>query len=219
MGLKLRLLSLWTPQWFQKKGLDELTHSTVQGLQEVFLKETPEFEINSTTTSKVSKIIVSDVVLEGNLEERRRCMAKTHNELVETMIKIMGRDETISMGREAMSTAGLSLGQKFKRILGVGESVEELIMAAKILYKVLGIDFTIKKTQKDGLVMVVHHCFLSEYYTPDTCLVLSAADEGVVQGLNPNIKINFTERITEGCLQCLAPITVHTKEGLGKNLI
>ena len=35
---------------------------------------------------------------------------------------------------------------------------------------------------------------LSKYYTPETCQVLSAADEGVVQGLNPNFALNFCEK-------------------------
>lgn len=206
MGFKLRLLSWWTPEWFQKKGLDELTHSTVQGLQEVLLKETSEFEKLPLTTSKVSQKKTSKIVLKGNLEERRRYMAKTHNELVETMIKTMGRDQAITLGRESMFQAGLSLGQEFKKILGVGDSLEELISAAKILYNVLGIEFNITESEEEGRVMVVHRCFLADYYTTDTCLVLSAADEGVVQGLNPQIKMNFTERITEGAPCCLASL-------------
>ena len=56
--------------------------------------------------------------------------------------------------------------------------------------------------------MFVSHCALAEYYTPDTCQVLSAADEGVVQGLNPHVKIKFTKRITEGCFECLAPLNI-----------
>ncbi|BDZ66960.1 hypothetical protein GCM10025860_04080 [Methanobacterium ferruginis] len=210
MGLKLGLLSWWTPEWFQKRGLDELTHSTIQGLQELILNETSKFEKLPLTTSELSQIKDSKIVLKGNLEERRRYMAETHNKLVEIMIRTIGKEKAVALGRKAMFSVGLSLGQEFKRIVGVGNSVEELILAAKILYKVLGIEFIIKESENEGLVMVVSHCFLAEYYAPDTCLVLSAADEGVVRGLNPKIKINFTDRITEGCLQCLAPITIES---------
>jgi hypothetical protein len=105
-----------------------------------------------------------------------------------------------------MFREGLILGHKFRRILGVGSSLEDLISAARILYKVLGIKFDIKKNKTGEIVMVVNHCDLSEYYRPDTCRVLSAADEGVVQGLNPKIKMKFQERITEGASCCLAPI-------------
>lgn len=204
MGLKLRLLSFWTPEWFQKRGLGELCYYTVKGLQEVLLKKTSQFD-NSPSTS--------NVILKGTLDERRRHMAEIHNELVATLINTMGRDEAFSLGREAMFTAGLSLGQEFRSVLGVGNSLEDLILAAKILYKVLGIEFNIKKSEEGGRVMVVNHCTLAKYYTSETCIVLSAADEGVVQGLNPKIIMKFTERITHGSPCCLASIRL---EGITK---
>jgi len=149
-----------------------------------------------------------NMVLKGNLDERRKTMAITHNKLVKSLINTMGCDEAIKKGRETMFREGLSLGSKFKGILGVGNSLEDLFTAALILYNVLGIKFSIKSVEdgKNKITMVVSHCALAEYYTPNTCHVLSAADEGVVQGLNPNIQIKFTERITEGCSECLAPI-------------
>jgi hypothetical protein len=113
-----------------------------------------------------------------------------------------------------MFNEGLSLGTKFKRILGVGDSIDDLFTAARILYSVLGIKFSIKEIEeedeKEKITMVVSHCTLAEYYTPDTCRVLSAADEGVVQGLNPTVNIKFTERITEGRFECLAPIKIES---------
>lgn len=208
MGFKLRLLSWWTPKWFQKRGLDELTSTTIQGLQELILNETPEFEKFHLTTPELSQLKTSKIILKGNLKEKRKYMAETHNKLVELMIKTLGKEKAITLGREAMSSAGLSLGQKFKKMLGVGDSLEEVILAAEILYNVLGIEFTIKESEEEGVVMVVHRCLLAEYYTHNTCLILSAADEGVVQGLNPRINMKFTERITEEAPCCLASISM-----------
>ncbi|BDZ69793.1 L-2-amino-thiazoline-4-carboxylic acid hydrolase [Methanobacterium petrolearium] len=208
MGFKLRLLSGWTPKWFQKRCLDELTFSTVHGLQELILNETSEFEKHHLTTSELSQLKTSKIILNGNLKEKREYMAETHNKLVEIMIKTMGREKAIALGREAMFSAGLSLGQKFKKMLGVEDSFKKVILAAKILYNVLGIEFTVIESEEERLIMVVHRCFLSEYYTHDTCLVLSAADEGVVHGLNPRINMKFTERITEGAPCCLASINM-----------
>jgi hypothetical protein len=216
MGIKLRFLSWWTPGWFQKKGLNQLAHSTINGLEKVLHEE--------TSTDKTSKLdnnpklsyvrlkanLDERVISNKNLNEKRRIMTQTHNELVETMIKKLGHDKAIEIGSETMFQEGLYLGEKFKKILGVGNNIEDLIIAARILYKVLGIDFTIKETENNEMIMVVNHCALAEYYTPETCQVLSAADEGVVQGLNPTITIKFTERITEGCKKCLAPIKVLT---------
>ncbi len=224
MGLKLRIISLWTPEWFQKRGLDELAHQTTRGLEKLLDDQANE-DLKSNKPSKFSKPSKSnepsksnkkrhDMVLKGNLDERRKIMATTHNKLVERMVSTMGREEAIKKGRKAMFNEGLSLGAKFKRILGVGGSIDDLFTAARILYDVLGIKFSIKEVEEEGengkITMFVSHCALAEYYTPDTCHVLSAADEGVVQGLNPHVKIKFTKRITEGCFECLAPIKIET---------
>jgi hypothetical protein len=233
MGLKLRIISLWTPEWFQKRGLDELAYQTTRGLEKLLDDQADEdFKSNKPSRSNEpsknepskSNIKRHDMVLKGNLDERRKIMATTHNKLVERMISAMGRAEAIKKGRNAMLNEGLSLGVKFKRILGVGDSFDDLFTAARILYDVLGIKFTIKAVEEKGengkMTMFVTHCALAEYYTPDTCHVLSAADEGVVQGLNPDVKIKFTKRITEGCFECLAPInTEATLKSNGTNLI
>jgi len=216
MGLKLRIISLWTPEWFQKRGLDELAHQTTSGLEKLLDDQVDE-DLKSNKPSKSSKPSKSnikhhDIVLKGNLDERRKIMATTHNKLVERMVSAMGREEAIKKGRKAMFNEGLSLGAKFKRILGVGNSFDDLFTAARILYDVLGIKFSIKEVEEEDenrkITMFVSHCALAEYYTPDTCHVLSAADEGVVQGLNPGVKIKFTKRITEGCSECLAPLNI-----------
>ncbi len=212
MGLKLRILSIWTPAWFQRKGLDELAHQTTSSLEKLLDNQLDNDSKSDTLLPK------EYTVLKGDLDERRKIMAITHNKLVETLINIMGREDAIKKGREIMFNEGLSLGAKFKRILGVGNSPDDLFTAARILYNVLGIKFTIKKVEEgknEKIIMVVSHCTLAEYYTPDTCRVLSAADEGVVQGLNPHIKIQFTKRITEGCFECLAPIKIEaTLDGI-----
>jgi len=195
MGLKLRLLSFWTPEWFLKKFLDELAFSTINSLEEVLIKQGTNFD----------KDVISNTLQTGNFQERRRIMANLQNQLVKTMLETLGRDKTIKLGRKAMFKEGLALGCKFKKMLGVGNNLEDLISAARILYKVLGIEFSVK-IKNNGMVMLVNRCVLSDYYYPDTCKVLSAADEGVVQGLNPNLKMVFQKRITEGAPCCVAPI-------------
>lgn len=198
MGLRLRFLSWWTPGWFQKKGLEQLAESTIKGLEDV-IKSQDSLDKNFSL-EKINN--------ESDLHVKRKIMTQTHNELVERLIQTIGREKAIYYGRQSMFQEGLVLGHKFKKIMGVGMSIEDLTKAAKILYTVLGIDFTMQKDDNGQLTMVVNHCSLAEYYDVDTCKILSAADEGVVQGLNPNFEIKFTERITEGCSTCLAQIKV-----------
>lgn len=197
MGIRLRILSWWTPEWLLKKGLDELASSTIHGLGELLCENSsPE---NNENYHK-------QVILNGNLDEKRKLMARAHNKLVESLIENVGKDEAISQGRQVMFQKGLLLGQRFRKILGVGNHLNDLINAARILYSALGIDFQVEENKRGEITMVVNHCSLARDYNPPTCQILSAADEGVVQGLNPNIKMEFTQKITEGCSHCLASI-------------
>lgn len=200
MGFKLRILSFWTPECLLKKGLDELAVSTIKGL-ELLLEEKAK---NSMLRMPYS--YGDNIILKGDLKNRRIEMCRSHNKLVKTLITVFGYDKAIELGREAMFQEGFSLGLKFKKILGVGNSLEDLIRAARILYNVLGIEFCIEE-RESNVVMIVNHCSLAEYYDSDTCMILSAADEGVIQGLNSDIKIKFIQKITEGCNKCIASIT------------
>jgi predicted ArsR family transcriptional regulator len=202
MGIRLRILSWWTPEWLLKKGLDELASSTIQGLGDLLCE-------NSSLKNENHH---KQVILNGNLDEKRKLMARAHNKLVESLIENVGKDEAISQGRQVMFQKGLLLGQRFRKILGVGNHLNDLINAARILYSALGIDFQVEENKRGEITMVVNHCSLARDYNPPTCQILSAADEGVVQGLNPNIKMEFTQKITEGCSHCLASIKLDEKE-------
>ena len=138
-------------------------------------------------------------------------MASAHEQRIKLMIQVLGREKTLQLGRETLFRAGQELGSKLKERLGVGESLNELIKAARILYKVLGIDFEVEKIN-DRMFLVVNRCQLADYYSSDTCLVLSATDEGVVQGLNPHLSMKFDQRMAAGFSCCLAPIMI--KEGI-----
>jgi hypothetical protein len=105
-----------------------------------------------------------------------------------------------------MYDVGYHLGQDARRRLGVGDDFKDLQIAAKILYKVLGIEFKIEN-KEGNIIMIVNRCALSKYYTREACVVLSAADEGVVHGLNENMNMEFKERITDGASECMAFIS------------
>ena len=54
MGLKLRILSLWTPEWFQRRGLDELAHQTTSGLEKL-LDDQDDGDLKTIRPSKINK--------------------------------------------------------------------------------------------------------------------------------------------------------------------
>lgn len=111
MGIRLQILSWWTPEWLLKKGLNELASATIQGLEELLMENPPN-----------KNYYLKQVILNDNLDEKRKLMAHIHNKLVKSIIDYMGREDGISRGREVMFQKGLILGQRFRKILGVKKS-------------------------------------------------------------------------------------------------
>jgi hypothetical protein len=195
MSIRLKIASFWLPDFILKKELDNVAINTIKGLNDILKKYAPE---------KMEEITDKD--LRGNLQERRATMTKAHNARVKALIEVLGRETAIRIGREVMFNVGCELGQEARQRLGVGNSFNDLETAARILYKILGIEFKIEN-KGGNIVMVVNRCDLSKYYSPEACMVLSAADEGVVRGLNENMNMQFKERITDGSSECIACIT------------
>ncbi len=196
MSVRLKIASLWLPDFILKKELDNVAKNTIEGLNGVMKKYTPW---------RMEEIIKKDEVLKGTMDGRRVIMAKAHNIRVKTLIEELGYENAVQIARKSMYDAGYHLGLEVRRKLGVGNDFKDLELAARILYKILGIEF--KLENKGGnIIMVVNRCALSKYYSPEACMVLSAADEGVVHGLNENMSMEFKERITEGASECIASI-------------
>jgi hypothetical protein len=200
MSIRLKIASIWLPDFILKKELNNVARKTIEGLDNILKQQSP---------GKM-KEIKKNYELRGTIEKRRASMAMAHNNLVNALIEELGYENAIKVGRNAMFKVGYKLGKEARRKLGVGNSFKDLEAAARVLYRILGIDFKLKN--KDGnVIMVVNRCALSKYYSPEACIVLSAADEGVVYGLNENMNMKFKERITEGapeCIACMKGVTI-----------
>jgi hypothetical protein len=196
MSISLKIASLWIPDFILKKELDKVALLTMDGLDNL-LKQYAPLKIKEVASENYDSI--------GSLEERRASMARAHNKRVKLLIEVLGYENAIEVARKSMFDIGYHLGRETRQKLGVGNEFKDLELAAKLLYKILGIDFKIENI--DGnLFMKVNRCSLSKYYSPESCMVLSAADEGVVHGLNDNVKMKFKERITKGSSECIACI-------------
>jgi hypothetical protein len=197
MGLKLTLLSWWTPNFVVNRMLDQVSALTAAALE----------SLPVSLPSNVYDIAHSSAVQDsGTVAEKRLAMAKQHVRLVEALVFALGQDAALNLGREALFEVGTRLGGDVRAMLGVGDSPGDLIRAAKVLYRVLGIEFTVQWTVDETATLFVNRCALSKEYSQLTCMVLSATDEGVMQGLNPNARMQFKERITDGCPKCKADI-------------
>ncbi|MEL7671043.1 L-2-amino-thiazoline-4-carboxylic acid hydrolase [Methanobacterium sp.] len=196
MSVRLKLASIWLPDFILKRELDNVARNTIDGLDDLLKQYVP---------SKMETLIKNHEILKGKLEQRRSSMAMAHNKRVKILIQELGYEKAVKIGRKSMFEVGFKLGQDARRKLGVGDNFKDLELAAGILYKILGIEFKIEN-KEGNMFMIVNRCSLSKYYSPESCMILSAADEGVVCGLNKNMGMRFKERITEGAPECIACI-------------
>ena len=96
--------------------------------------------------------------------------------------------------REAYRT-----GEQVRRLTGFTEK-EDLERLVFYLYRNIGI-------LMDGRLpgeVTVSSCFFSRFYTPEQCALMSYMDSGIIAGILGGGKLEFTERITEGCGGCKA---------------
>ena len=101
--------------------------------------------------------------------------------------------------KDRLGESALAFGRDLRRELGV-RSAAEVMRAARILYRLLVIDF--QGSASGGIV--IRKCFFAGAYTPQTCAFISALDAGILAGLAGGGRLEFFERITEGRPCCLA---------------
>ena len=197
MSLKLRLASIWLPKSTLIHELERISKLTITALDSTLQAYGPE---------DLEIIRRNEKPMQGNLNEMRTFMCLAHNSRVAALVKALGKEKAIKVSRQIMFNVGRQLGQEVRTRLKVGSSVNDLLRAAKVLYKILGIRFEFNKKGDDKGVLCVDRCFLADHYSEDACLVLSAVDEGVVRGLNPQIRMEFKERLTTGRPACIAQL-------------
>jgi hypothetical protein len=94
------------------------------------------------------------------------------------------------------------LGMALRRRLRIG-TTEEALAAARVVYRILDIDF---RGNRPGDI-VIERCSFSSVYSAEVCRIISSLDAGLVAGLTDGGRLTFSERITEGRTRCLARIT------------
>lgn len=193
MGIKLRVLSVWIPKFLIKKELKRTTLLTNNYLDKLIIE-------HGGSPPKQKD-------LRGNINDLRKIMALSQNIRVKILIDIMGEPKAKKEVREKMFEAGFILGQHSRKVLGVSKNLNDTIKAAKILYKILGINF-VTETNNCSIVLWVNSCTLSKYYTAQTCNIMSYVDKGVLNGLNEDMDMEFIEKITSGSKRCKACITI-----------
>ncbi len=193
MSARLWLASIWMPRYMMAREIERIRSSTDVALDALLSEHAPEIR-NEGRDGPYRQ-----------LEEQRAAMARGHERKVRALVQALGQEKAIGLGREALFRTGLALGKEAKARLGVRDTKKDLFRAAKLLYRILGIEFSIM-TGPDGERMEVFRCPLSRYYSQDTCKILSAVDEGTFSGLNNRVVMHFQEKITDGSPKCVARI-------------
>ena len=203
LGVRLRFLSWWTPKYIIYRELCRVDTLTTDTLERLLNKYSPNKEDKSRNNSSSGK----------SIEKRRDAMTVRHTKLVKRLAEVLGKEEAIRLGREAMFKVGEELGSETRQRLGVGRNLKDMIKAAKILYRDLGIEFDVELQNPKTATLIVNRCALAANYSELTCQVLSATDEGTIRGLNQNMSMTFTQKITGGQPKCKATITLRMNGG------
>jgi predicted ArsR family transcriptional regulator len=202
MGLRLLILERWTPNFIIRRELSKVSIQTTEALKTLLSAYATQQPIEKSNSKKHTSI-----------QEQREKMAQNHTKMVEALEVAVGREKAVALGREAMFAVGVNLGKQTRSKLGVGDNPNDLVRAAKILYRILGIEFHMGNLTQDKAEVIIDRCALAQQYSRLTCEVLSATDEGVIKGLQPNAAMQFKKYITSGRQTCTAHIQF-TKEAM-----
>lgn len=195
MNLLLSFASLWLPPFLVRRELARVAWVTTMALDGLLAECAPP---------TLAQLHSGDAPLGKSLAQRRMGLARAHRRRVAALVEALGQEEAVQRGRAALFPVGLQLGQEVRARVGMGDSVGDLLQAAHMLYRVLGIDFSVQWQGGFPCILRVHRCALSAYYAGVTCMVLSATDEGVVRGLNPHVSLRFQEYLPAGTSRCTA---------------
>lgn len=200
MGLRLLILDLWTPKYIIRKELENISVQTTTAL------ETLASKYNIETADLKQKRQPKTI------QEQRMVMAKTQAKLVEKLKHAVGHQEAVKLSRNALFSVGRNLGKQARNNLGVSDTQNDLTRAARILYRILGIEFHLEWHSTSSATLIIDRCALAEEYSKLTCEVLCATDEGVINGLQPKVTMKFKEYMTSGCKNCRAHIHFERQE-------
>jgi hypothetical protein len=204
MSLQLRLAGLWMPPHVVRRELERVAQATMAALDRLLVEHAPLV---------LDSVRREDALQGGTLAQRRAALGRAHDRRVAALAQALGREQAVSLGRAALFTVGRQLGREVRTRLRVGRSAADLLRAARVLYDVLGIAFTVQWQEGRPALLCVHRCALAASYAEVTCRILSATDEGVVQGLNPGVEMRFQGCMTAGAPHCLARLEYRTEVG------
>jgi hypothetical protein len=129
-------------------------------------------------------------------EERLRRYAVFTRDEAERCLRTGGEADRI---RARLHENARRLGAQLRRSLGL-TGIDEVLTAGRALYRIIGIDL---QPSAQGEI-VIGRCYFADVYSGAVCRLISALDEGLFDGLSGGGRLEFYERMTEGCEACRA---------------
>jgi len=122
--------------------------------------------------------------------------------LAGTVLSRADGPELLPITQARLRRNAAQLGTTARRLLGITGRTDAL-RALAALYRCIGIEVESRGTEE----IAVTRCFFADYFTPDTCRVAEALDQGLALGLDPDMDLHFCARMTAGAAQCRAMLS------------
>lgn len=181
MNLRLALAAIHVPVAARRRGLSDLMQRTARA----FGAEAPD-------------------VAGERLDDALRRFALFTRQHAD---RVAASPHEARRARRRLRQEALDFGADIRRRLGISSRAEAM-RAARILYRMLGVDL---KASLAGSI-VVRSCSFSSTYTCETCALMAAMDEGLFAGLAGEGRLEFSARITEGAERCVAFFTFEDEQ-------
>jgi hypothetical protein len=130
-----------------------------------------------------------------SMNKRLEIFARFTAERAEAVI-LQGKGSEV---KERLYHNAYIIGQNIRKEFNL-LNLNEVIRACGVIYKALEIDF---RGNLQGQINIPR-CFFSSFYSPKVCHIISGLDEGLIAGLSGGLKLEFSQRITEGKDCCRA---------------
>lgn len=111
--------------------------------------------------------------------------------------KLIKSENNIEPVKKRLFQNAYQLGEMYRKKFRI-QTIKETMALARILYRIIGIDF---HGDARGEI-IINRCYFSRFYNNQVCQVMSAMDKGVLAGLTNGGELVFSSRITENQSCC-----------------
>jgi hypothetical protein len=147
---------------------------------------------------------VAPEVPERSYRDRLKSYAEFTRSQAERCLR---RSDTVEEVESRLLQGAHHLGEKIRRDFRL-KGPKEVMDMSRVLYRLLEIDFE----GEPGGEVIIKRCFFSDYYSPETCRLISSIDVGLAAGLSGGGMLSFSQRLTEGGACCRARLVLPEKK-------